>query len=416
MKPKKILLLSHLPYRDDVVDVMIKKALEDAGHVVFKVSALGQTRGEILLIQPDIVVFPEVRCESTRDMAELLTKWGVKVVQRRCEMGISKETPMSEELKACLYGNFPAKDYIDLDLVWGPRFADMLVENKVMEREKIAVVGGAGFDQYFIIPPPVKRAEEKTVMFLGGFGYADRNALYAIPEAKPNDKIHAESVGMDRNRRKNFIGLIAEFKKRFPQWKVLIRPHPGEFATEYKNRLGPETEFFINSSAVEAIEVADVFVHTGSTMAYEAHLKNKPSLNFRNTSLDEVVGAVSPTYDDAAGLLAAFAELKLGETNADAEVIKKLEQDYYGEVDGKAHKRIATAILSLEIKRQAVYPKEWPADELKYMTPGVMPFVEQWGCSQCQKMYFLLPGRETVKCPWCGIANIKVPAPEASQT
>lgn len=398
---KKILVLSHMPTRDDVVDVMLTQEL--GKHAVsWKVSVLDYIRGHCLSIKPDIVVFPEIRCEYTRDMVKQLHEWGVVVVQKRCEMGVTAESDIDAETHRAVFGNWQIGGYIDLDLVWGPRFGEMVARHTDISGDKIKVVGALGFDQYFIPPPPVEEPDGKTVLFAGGFGYADRQAIYSIPEAKLGEAIHTNSVADDRSRRHFFIELIKGFRKRFPDWTFKVRPHPGESGTAYNKALGEDVEFLANMPAVAALRNVDVVIHTGSTMAFEAHLLDKPTLNFRNTSLDTLVGSVAPTYACAEDLLDAFAVMDTTKSNADLEVIDRLKRDYYGPIDGKAHKRAAEAILALPA-RPTTYPREWPKDEIKYQSKGVHASVDKWFCAACLNLWFGDKGRDLLKCPYCGI-------------
>lgn len=401
---KKILLLSHIPTRDDIVDNLIVEALLQV-NTVWKTSILGYIRGIILFLKPDIVIMPEIRIESTWDMAEHLHNWGVQVVQRRCEMGVTEETETDKELETAIFGRKPIHEFIDLDLVWGPKFARMVAEHGT-PKKKIKVIGGIGFDSYFLPSPPIERRKKKVVLFATGFGYAERNAIYAIPEAAPGDAIHHKLVVKDRADRENFVRLMEKFMQ-LTDWECWLRQHPGEKATFYKERFGDKINVAPNEPPLASLVRADVVVHTGSTMAYEAHLLNKPAINFRNSSLDTLVGGISPLYSQPDRVLAAVLTTDLTKSNADLKVIAKLNKDYYGKVDGKAHERAAKEINKLP-ETKTNYPKEWPKDEPKYLTPGVLLNVETWHCGACGHQYNALPGRETLKCPYCGIANIKI--------
>ena len=162
-KPKKILLLSHLPARDEMVDVMLANSLTSEDASVWKYPMLGRCREAICLIKPDIVILPEIRLEYTRDIAKWCKSWGIKVVQRRCEMGVTAETPMDDELERCLFGNLDYCSHIDMDLVWGKSFADMLIAHGE-PKEKIKVIGGIGFDPYFSLDAKSKPGTKKRIV------------------------------------------------------------------------------------------------------------------------------------------------------------------------------------------------------------------------------------------------------------
>lgn len=405
------MILSHLPGRDDVADIMLGNELSKLGCMVWKYPALGQQRLAICLIKPDIIILPEIRLEFMRDLAKQCKEWGIRVVQKRCEMGATEETfkaQSTDELERCLFGNLAYQDYIDLDLVWGPKFASM-VEAHGTPKEKIRVVGALGFDPYFLDKPQVVPYKKNRVLFAGGFGYADKNAMYAIPEAKPGEKIHIDLVKADRENRAEFMQLIEAFIQRYPDWEVFVRPHPGELYMAYQKVFGDKIKPACEMPALVAIQMVDITIHPGSTLALECHLVNKPSLNFRNTNLDVLVGAIAPRHDNIESLLEAVHYTELGTSNARAEALNKLDE-YYGPIDGKANRRAAEEIVKLPISTTNI-PNEWPEDTVRYLTKGVYTGLEYWRCATCGHECFSDPGRDTAKCPFCGIVMNKRPLP-----
>ena len=402
---KKVMILSHIPVRDEMGDVMLANYLGQVGGAnVWKYPILGKPKEAICLIKPDIIVLPEIRLEFTRDIAKLCKEWGIKVVQKRCEMGISAETVMDDELERCLFGNLEYAKYIDLDLVWGKSFADQLVAHGQPE-DKIKLVGGINFDPYFHNNIQVAPGDKKRVLFAGGFGYADSSPLYCAPESKPGEKINATLVGDDRVRRANFIDMMGKVMERFPDYEYGIRPHPGEHVSAYSTVFPNKLKELLGCVTPVAIAWADLIIHPGSTMAFEAHLMNKPTLNFKNTNLDVVVGSIAPYSDTAEELMDQFEVVELGKSNADASVIKDLDR-YYGVVDGNAHQRAGDAILALKTGKTNI-PNDWPKEELKYPTQGVYTDLLVWECTSCNGKFHSQRMRNTVKCPWCGIACVQ---------
>ena len=97
---KKILLLSHIPQRDEIPDMMLARSLTSEDVCVWKYPILGDSRNAICLVKPDIIILPEIRLEFTRDLAKLCQSWGIRVVQKRCEVGISRESNLDKDLNA----------------------------------------------------------------------------------------------------------------------------------------------------------------------------------------------------------------------------------------------------------------------------------------------------------------------------
>jgi len=400
--PPKVLIISHLPGRDDIADKMLAREFGKRGAMVWIYPILEHPHDAICTIKPDIVVLPEVRLEYTRDIAKYCHEWGCLVVQRRCEMGITGESEMDGDLERSLFGNLEVEPYIDLDMIWGPKFAEQ-VEAHGMPREKIKIVGATGFDPYFLPPPVVEPYEKKRVLFAGGFGYADKNAIYAIPEAKPGDSLHHRLVKADRENREQFAELIRAFMQRYPDWEVFVRPHPGEVYSWYSERL-PGIKPAIEFPALVAIQLVDLIIHPGSTLAYEANFVNRPTLNFRNTNLDALVGRIAPQCDTVEALLNAVLDVELGKSNADPQVIEALAE-YYGPVDGKANERVAEYTLSVWKPKKVTIPGTWPKPKHpQYLIPGVLAPYQAWMCPACGSHFATGLQRDMTKCPYCGIA------------
>jgi predicted RNA-binding Zn-ribbon protein involved in translation (DUF1610 family) len=404
-KLRKALLLSHIPHRDDIVDKLIVNELDKRGVCSWKAPVLRNCRQMICTIQPDVLILPEIRIEYTRDIAKQVQEWGVRVVQRRSEMGISAETEITEELERCLFGNIDWAEHIDLDMVWGSGFADMLVKHGV-SKEKIKVIGGVGFDPYFLPQPEIVKEEKKpAILFAGGFGYAHYNSIYAVPESKVGEQINIDLVQNDRKNRIIFSNMMKEVMDYFgDKFYYGVRGHPGEPYEYYYDLFGDKVICMQNCVTPISLGWADILIHPGSTMAYEIHLLNKPAFNFRNTNLDAVVGSLSPTFETVDELIEAVEQVEIGTSNADSGTLKQLE-NYYGIVDGQAYKRIVDEIMKLE-KYDTNIPQDWPKDTIKYpnkyVYTGLLPRI----CASCGNEVFVRPHMKTSKCPWCGICMV----------
>jgi surface carbohydrate biosynthesis protein len=412
---KKCIIYTHNPVRDPITDDCLTVALKEKGHLVWRRNYLDCDRNMVVYIKPNVIIMPEIRCEYSRDFARQCKEWGIQVVVRPCEVGISEQSipDITEDYRRAIFGeNWPTTDFTDLLLCWGPKMRDMFVKHGGVSEEKTAVVGGLAFDQFFLPPCPDKceRTEKKRVMFATGFAYADRNPEYSVPEAKPEDPIHQEMVRIDKEGRHKWLNMIKEFwAKRGEEWEIWVKLHPGEREEVYRAVLRNVVEFCPNLPSVRALSYVDCVVHAGSTMAYEAHLLDKPGINLLNVCQDKVVSKISPNVDTIEGLVDAIDTLDLTQSNADPSIIHELETDWYGTVDGKASERAAEAIDQLPDNNPQV-PDEWPPiKELKYLTPCVLQNVETWHCKGCGSSYNVQGPREMVKCPACGIANVKLP-------
>ena len=234
MKHKKIVILTHNPVRDPITDDCLGVELQKKGHFVWRRSFLDNDRLMVTMIRPDVVVLPELRCEYSIDFGRQCREWGIQVVIRPCEVGISEESisAISEDYRRAIFGeNWPFNDAMDLFLAWGPKMAELFQRYGGLDKNKVTVIGGIAFDQLFLPPPPMDIPEttKKRVMFATGFAYADRNPQYSVPEAKADDPLHQDMVRCDLKARSEWFAVLKQFVSKYSdQWEVSIKLHPGE--------------------------------------------------------------------------------------------------------------------------------------------------------------------------------------------
>jgi len=414
---KKIILYTHNPIRDPITDDCLTVALRKMGHLVWRRNYLDNDRNMVVYIKPDIVIMPELRCEYSIDFSNQCKAWGIQIVVRPCEVGISEESipNITDDYRRAIFGeNWPCNNSIDLMLFWGPKMRDLFIKHGGIDPSKAVAVGGIGFDQYFLPPPPdeIPRTEKKRLMFATGFAYADRNPEYSVPEAKPEDPLHRDMVMTDLKGRAVWFNLIKRFwAEHGNDWEIWVKMHPGEKQEVYEAVLGNIVAYCPQLPAVRAIPYVDLVIHAGSTMAYESHLLNKPAINVSNVCQDVIVSKISPNVDTFDELVHAVTTTDLTKSNADASIIEIMERDYYGTTDGKASERAAEEINKLPDNKTSI-PDEWPVSTVvKYATPCVLKNVEIWHCKACANQYHVQGPREMVKCPFCGIGNVRATAP-----
>lgn len=410
MKKNKVLILSHIPTRDRNFDMMLAQELEPEQHVWLR-ELLKQDRQIILLLKPNVLVVPEIRNEYTLNLCKNVREWGGKVVVRMCEMGITEESLpyISDSYRKAIFGNHDINDAVDILLCWGEKQAELMQSQRGVRKEKIQIVGAPILDPVFYPLPEIKRDERPTVLFATGFPYADRNEQYSLPEANEGDPVHKELARIDKKSRAEWLKMIQAFYEKYRhRWKILVKCHTGETPAVYEAVLRDvPVDYVHNQSSVSILPIIDVVVHAGSTIALEADLLGKPCFNYQNKCQDVLLSKVSPQIDTMDELLVKFDKLELGKSNANMDVIKKLEA-YVGFPDGQVHKRCASIISSIPYQDNSI-PNSWPADgEFHTKDSDLIPFCENWKCDACGKIYFVTNRhREMVKCPYCGIANVK---------
>jgi len=122
---------------------------------------------------------------------------------------------------------------------------------------------------------------------------------------------------------------------------------------------------------------------------------------------------IAPQTQTVDELKITLAMTPLGKSNANLDVIKQLETEYYGRVDGKAYKRAAAAISKVKVKPTTKIPDAWPEDPKGSWPMGQDVFrnIETWNCNACHKPFFVLPGHDMRPCPNCGVSLVRLPTP-----
>ena len=406
---KKILILSNLPQRDRATDELLASKLRKKGFDVRVAPFLPNNRQHILFYKPDICFLPEARCEYTIDVAQNLMKWGTFTVLRRTEGGAAWGAwdKMEDAEKETVVGAWPYD--ADLEIVWSNKFAELIAKHGYMPKEKLFVCGGIPFDLYFQGPTVKRELQNLSILFAPGWGHADRNPEYNVPEAPPGSPIHADAYNRHRRGREAWIVMMKKVIESYPSADFFLRLKTGESPDEYVRELGNKLKIVTPCPAKIPLTNCDLLIHAGSTLAIEAHLCEKPAFSYFGL-INQVPGYnyphVSNDYTDPDELVSALKKVELGKSNANISSIEELEEEFYGKIDGQACDRIAEHISEVSLRNTCI-PDVWPHPTKEYYSPGVFRQIEGWICETCGNQSYTTPGKEMIKCPYCGIGLAK---------
>lgn len=413
----KILILYLTGQRDKDVDELLGKQLKQLGHEVTVHPYMDAGRESVPYMKPDVVVHPFPGGQYKVDFIRKCKEWGCLVVIRRGEAGVSLKTFMTlkPEEKKLILGNWPYGDFVDLELVWGTEFKNILAEYGHVEAKKMIACGAFPFDFYFLPDMRRSRNRQKTVLFATGFSTADSKPEYCEIGLQKDSPYQQQIYNQHRAGRDIWIEAIKKLYEQFKTtWKFTLKVRPGERTKEYQRELGEFVDIYPETySAVQALSRTDLLIHSGSTMAMEAHLLKMPSVNFVNQNPDPMLANLAPRVQTWQGLVPFFQTADLDETNVNWSVFYDLKNHLYGEIDGQACKRAAIAIHNLtvvhKIKHKTDIPDTWPMESL-YLTEDVIlekpPLSEQkprWFCPACKGRWWTEDSIFIIDCPWCGM-------------
>jgi len=412
MRRRKAIVFTNLPQRDLATDRILGEELQKRGLDVYLTNFLPKAREFVLFGKPDIVVGPECRCEYTVDFYKRCMEWGIKAVARRTEGGAAKEAweAMDGAERGTTVGMWPYD--VDLEIVWGEDMKELVAMNGHVPGKKITAVGAMPLDPYFRDEQHLHPKGRKNILVATGWGHADSSPVYNVPEAPPESPIHADAYNRHRQGREAYIELIRQLMLELqPEYTVVVRLKVGERPDEYLNRV-PGVKIVQPCDTKIALLNSDYLVHAGSTMGLEAHLMDIPAFSYLG-QLNQTVGynypCVSKEYDQISELIKAIKEAE-PQSNAIVENFKKLEEEFYGTIDGKACSRAADAIAALSDTGVPTTPLVWPPEGIEYEFPGCSKQPNGWQCETCGRItYTNDPTMRMIKCLHCGISLCRRP-------
>lgn len=369
-KGKRILLLVVYKQRDLFIDLILRYHLERLGHRVIMRSLGDDPAASLVELLPDVVIWGAKTTPYQVQLARFARDRNIVSIVRREEAGTARKRwdQLSPTVRKWSLGNIDYAPLVDLELVFGQDFAEILREEGHMPPDRCQVVGAMTFDPYFL--PELSRfmpgrgafcrqlgldPAKKIMLLLTPWTYADRDPGAAIPEAKgaaADDGATAEiqrTMALHKDGRRGWLEFLeALYHDKGRDWNLILKVHPGERAEaygEFFRARGLDIKLVVSGYVVEMLNHADLLVHAGSTTAIEAHFLGKPSLAYWvKAPQNSPIYQLTPHANSFEEFEALFQGLDLTRGNADEAVIASLEKDLYGRMDGQACLRAARII------------------------------------------------------------------------
>lgn len=415
----KIAIYTLTKQRDGYVDNSIAEKLRGHGHEVIVRNYINAASESVCYEKPDVIVHPMPGGQFKLDFIKQCKEWGIEVIVRRGEAGMGKQQfdNIDDNRRSIILGNWDYSPYVDLELTWGQEFTDILAEQGHMPADKLRVCGAYAFDPYF--EPVASRPDrKKTILFATGFAAADSREEYCECGIEEGSDFHAELYSLQCETRAKWLDAIRELVKWWrDDYDFELKVRPGEVTSAYLKLDGVKVHSQLSSSS-EVLRNVDVLVHSGSTMAIEAHLLGIPSFNFCNINPDPLLAQVSPMLETYKELEFNLARAIPGQSNINEAVFHELQEHLYGPIDGKACERAAgfihEHISSKEIKTSI--PNAWPK-VVRYPSEGVHAKKQKgdhwWLCVCCRRVFWTVPSMEIAKCLYCGMSTKAVRSAKA---
>jgi surface carbohydrate biosynthesis protein len=393
----KILILTASPIRDKLIDELIADELRARGHEVWIRPCLREGRKACLELQPDVVVVPPIRNPYSRDFVETIKYHGAGVVSRHTEASCDWQDfkKMLPHERSDILGRFPY--IVDCELVWGEDEAQILTQRKCPF--PVIPIGAFGLDIYKqdltrfgtkeVFRQKYNFTKEKILVIACPWGFAD-----SAPDLNIDDTVKARK---DIEGRTRHISMIKTLKEKLPDWDILVTLHPGVLPDEYRKEL--DVPIDTDRSSAELLVHCDALIHSGSTMAMEMHMLDKPAFQYGDVNQKLTAGwwlktgtplsKISPEFEDIDKLAEAIRDCSAG-SNANLDAIKELENGRYGKMDGSAYKRAADEIEKIKGK----WENKWDRPIRDYDQPVCVKHqesvIQKGRCGICGEEYTIV--------------------------
>lgn len=413
----KIAILTLTGQRDKIIDCMLADELRKHGHEVNVRCYIYAGRETVCYEKPDVVIHPMPGGQYKYDFLKQCKDWGIVNIIRRGEAGMGKREfeGLSDDRKDIILGNWDYGPYIDLELVWGQEFAEIIQEQGHADFDKLRVCGAFAFDPYFA-KQPLKVPREKTILFATGFSTCDCHSDYCETGLPEDSDYHKEIYATHRKARDLWIDAINYLVKGHDDWKFELKVRPGEMTVEYREKLPDCVKIYLQAtSASEVLREVDILVHSGSTMAIEAHLLGLSSFNFCNVNPDPLLSKVSPVAGDVKELEWLISQVIPGMVNIDTKIFEELKYHLYGEIDGQACERASSHINNYltDLNTVTEIPNTWPKTTLYHKDKENIKLAQtkgcvNWLCPCCRNTYYVKREVNRAKCPYCSMGIVKM--------
>lgn len=354
--PHVALVVDH-PQRDLAGLVLTALELCRRGITVHLVP-LNLQEQELWSLAPDLVVLNYVRPGNDR-LARRLLEAGMRIGVLDTEGGAWEDCRAYSEL---FWRDRSLLRQLSFACMWGPRLAQHLVSEGLMEAGQVVVTGCPRFDFY----APRWRAvftdgeAQRRPLILINTSFSYGNPRFASPE-RNRERLQRELglaservdayLAAERRAVDGMVDLARSLSSDLPECSIVLRPHPFENPAAYRNALqgcpgvsvdttGPVQPWIFRSAAV---------VQRSCSTAIEAALAGVPALSPQWIPAPAVV----PVAESVSVPCATYEELRSrvrsivapgGERDATPGMAQPVLSDWFFRCDGLAHTRVADTI------------------------------------------------------------------------
>ena len=359
--PRIALIVDH-PERDLAGIVLAAAELCRRGARPYLVS-MSMMSQEIWALAPDHVVLNYFR-NANQEFGRQLIEAGINVSLLDTEGGVLASL---ESYSGMLWSDHALLGKASAFCMWGGKLAGYLGESGIAPPGRIKVTGCPRFDFYH----PRWRSvlsngsgERRTLLLLNSnhtlanprFVKPEREVeLYVTQYGRNREEMQTKQA-LDRKALESIAKLASDLARDFPEFDVVLRPHPFERRDTYLELLAPLPNLnVVQDGPVQPWVVrASAVIQRNCSTAIEAGMAGVPALSpqwyesYFNMPASEAVSVGFPRYED---LRDAVSQISAGSFSVPPKVREALAAtiaDWFCSADGESHRRVCDALLDVQ--------------------------------------------------------------------
>jgi len=360
---KRVALIVDNPQRDLPGLVLVAFKLCQHGLTCYLVP-FNLQNSEIWPLAPDFVLLNYLR-RTNEAFAKALAQAGIRYGFLDTEGGVMASVKAFADSMA---QDSDVRNQVACFCSWGPYLAEHACQAGWYSPEQVFVTGTPRLDFYaqpwrqvaLDMSPYADRYNNNLILLNGIFALA--NPRFQTPEAEV--EMYVRHFGRDRasvlaaqqgQRRvmEAFVAVANRLARRFPNATFVYRPHPFERLETYCQLLEPHKNLhLVQQGTVDGwILRARALVQFNCSTAIEAGIAGVPALTPAWISPPlgvRVIEDVSLQCGSEDELADALEAIMAGRFQAPASIGERLAgviHDWFYQIDGRAHERVAAAIL-----------------------------------------------------------------------
>ena len=364
----RVALIVVNPYRGDLMGmVLVARHLATMGITTHLVPGGGLSMIETAALAPNFVLLPNLRKNDTQFFAQDVADAGITIGVLDTEGGVF---PSLNDFGSMASDDPRVRQQVSCYCAWGNKVGNYLLESKLYSAEQVKVTGAPKFD--FYTPPlsgvftqtgqDVNRHQPPVVLINGTFKKlsAPENAILEMTLLGIDPERATQLIEIERQTMKGLVDLVNWLADQFPNVQFVYRPHPFERLDLYDGVFSTRSNLHLEreGTMAQALTSTCAVIQRSSSTAVDAGMVGVPAFSPvwipvpEYMEVPESLSVPCASQEELKTYLQQVIDGKFQLPESVAARREEVIEAWFCSIDGKAHERVADAIIcGLEVRK-----------------------------------------------------------------